>query len=562
VIALVAVTPKGRAAAQRLSAVLPSAKVWEGAAGTAATALADAFGDAAVEHVVAFLAVGAAVRLVAPLLYDKHQDPGLVCIDEDAHWAVAVLGGHRGANELAREVGRALGAQPVVTTASESAGIVALEHIGRSAGLRLEPGPDDASVAKALISGERVLLVCDRPWPLGPLPANLERAPKEEPSVPAVVVTDRTLDRRGGPRAVLRPPTLVLGIGASSRSPDLAGAAERALEGWSPLAVRAVATLDRRSQQAESLGLGPVITFHAEELARVDVPNPSDDVARAVGTPSVAEASALLAAGPGATLVSPKVVTPTATAALARVGARGHVRIIGCGPGDPAQMTCAARDALEECHVVIGLTRYVEQVRPLMHAGQRVEASEIGFETDRAARAVVLARDGWTVGVLGSGDAGVYGLAGPVMELAGEDVDVVVLPGVTAALSAASLLGAPLTHDHCSISLSDLLTPWEVIERRLEAAAAADFVIALYNPRSAGRRWQLGATREILLRHRRASTPVGLVTDAFRPSQRVEISSLGAFDEGQIGMTTVIVVGSSATRVVGGRMVTPRGYVA
>ena len=130
----------------------------------------------------------------------------------------------------------------------------------------------------------------------------------------------------------------------------------------------------------------------------------------------------------------------------------------------------------------------------------------------------------------------------------------------TAAVAAASALGAPLTHDHCTISLSDLLTPWDVIERRLEAAAAGDFVIALYNPRSGGRRRQLSAAREILLRHRASSTPVGVVTDAYRPGQRVALSTLGGFDEDAVGMTTVVVVGSSSTTVVEGRMVTPRGY--
>lgn len=556
-IALVTATDRGRAMAERLAASLPEAKLFDG---PAAQALPAAWADPAVEQIVAFLAVGAAVRLVAPALDDKHSDPGLVCVDDGGRWAVAVLGGHHGANATAVEVGRLLGAQPVVTSASDSIAVPSLEELGRDAGLRHDPQPDDAAVAGALVAGRRVLLVADHPWPLGPLPPWVEPAAAEEAGVPAIVVSDRELGPPAGARAVLRPPTLVLGVGAASEAPDLSAAAAEAMEGWSPLSLRAVATLDRKREQAESLGLAPVVAFGADELAEVDVPTPSATVAAAVGTPSVAEAAALLAAGAGAELVRTKVVMPSATAALARVAPRGEVRVIGCGPGDVDHMTVAARQALAGCHVVIGLTGYVEGIRPLLHAAQRVEASPIGEEMGRVGRAVALAEAGWTVGLLGSGDAGVYGLAGPLLEAASPDLAVELFSGVTAALSAAALLGAPLTHDHCAISLSDLLTPWETIERRLEAAAGADFVVALYNPRSRRRTRQLSSAREILLRHRPGSTPVGVVTDAHRPGQRVEITTLDGLDEASVGMTTVVVVGSTTTRVVGHRMVTPRGY--
>jgi cobalt-precorrin 5A hydrolase/precorrin-3B C17-methyltransferase len=141
-------------------------------------------------------------------------------------------------------------------------------------------------------------------------------------------------------------------------------------------------------------------------------------------------------------------------------------------------------------------------------------------------------------------------------------VEVEVVPGVPAAQAAAAILGAPLAHDHAVISLSDLLTPWATVEARLRAAAEADLVVALYNPRSAGRSWQLDAARGILLERRAPETPVGIVTDAARPGQKVELSTLGELDTAAVGMTTCVIVGSSATRVVGGRMVTPRGYRA
>jgi len=171
------------------------------------------------------------------------------------------------------------------------------------------------------------------------------------------------------------------------------------------------------------------------------------------------------------------------------------------------------------------------------------------------------ARAGGSVALVSSGDVGIYAMASPTLELAGEDVDIVVIPGVTAAQAAASLLGSPLGHDHCSISLSDLLTPWEIIESRVRAAAMGDFVVSLYNPRSKGRDWQLGKVREILLAHRPPDTSVGIVRDAYRPTQRVVLTDLASLRPEEADMLTIVVVGNSQTRLVAGRMVTPRGYL-
>jgi len=181
----------------------------------------------------------------------------------------------------------------------------------------------------------------------------------------------------------------------------------------------------------------------------------------------------------------------------------------------------------------------------------------------RAKQAVAEAGAGRNVALVSSGDPGVYAMATIALEVAaesGDDVEVEVVPGVPAAQAAAALLGAPLAHDHAVISLSDLLTPWAAVEARLRAAAEADLVVALYNPRSAGRSWQLDAARRILLERRSPDTPVGVVTDAARPGQQVELSTLARLDPATVGMTTCVVVGSSATRIVAGRMVTPRGY--
>jgi cobalt-precorrin 5A hydrolase/precorrin-3B C17-methyltransferase len=186
----------------------------------------------------------------------------------------------------------------------------------------------------------------------------------------------------------------------------------------------------------------------------------------------------------------------------------------------------------------------------------------LGDEVARAEEALAEARAGGSVALVSSGDVGVYAMASPALELAGDDVDVVVVPGITAAQAASSLLGSPLGHDHCSVSLSDLLTPWEVIESRVRAAALGDFVVSLYNPRSKGRDWQLGKVREMLLEHRPPDTPVGIVRDAHRPTQSITLTGLASLRPEEVDMLTVVVVGNSQTRIVAGRMVTPRGYLA
>jgi len=287
-------------------------------------------------------------------------------------------------------------------------------------------------------------------------------------------------------------------------------------------------------------------------------------VAAAVGTPSVAEAAALLAAGAGSELIVRKRASAHATVAVARRrGLRGHLAVVGLGPGHPRHRTPAAEVAVRHAEVVIGYGPYVDQCADLLGPHHEVVRSPIGDEIVRAKQALAEAGAGRRVALVSSGDPGVYAMAGIALELAAEvapEVDIDVVPGVPAALAAAALLGAPLAHDHVVISLSDLLTPWTAIEARLAAAAAADLVVVLYNPRSRGRSWQLDAARTLLRANRSPDTPVGMVTDAARPGQRVTLTTLADLDVDAVGMTTCVIVGSSTTTVVGGHMVTPRGY--
>ena len=245
----------------------------------------------------------------------------------------------------------------------------------------------------------------------------------------------------------------------------------------------------------------------------------------------------------------------------------GTLYLVGLGPGAPSLLAPGAVAALQEAEVVVGFRGYMDQIASLT-ASKEVVSMELGQELERASRAVALAYDGGRVAVVSSGDAGVYGMAGPVFRVLtdrnwdGESPAVVTIPGVSALQSAASLLGSPLMQDFCAISLSNLLTPWETIQRRLEAASMGDFVVALYNPRSRRRDWQLLEARRILLEHREPDTPVGLVREAYRDDQRIVLTDLGSLEEkaAEVDMFTTVIIGNSTSYVLNGKMVTPRGY--
>src|SRR5215204_5637994 len=504
-IGLVAATANGRCQAKHLAQVFEDARLYEG---KPKEALAAAWNED--DALVLFLAAGAAVRLLAPLLKDKRRDPGVVCVDDAGRFAVALVGGHAGgANELAERVADALGAV--------------------------------ASVQASTSLGE------------------LEG--------PSILITDQLLPDASRPSVVYRPPSLVVGVGCSrgASAAEILGLLESALReaGLSQKSVASLSSIDVKSDEAGLLEAAqalsvPLSFYTAEKLAAVEVSNPSPVVAGAVGTPSVAEAAVLAA---GAQLLLEKRKSRNATVAIGRLLVRGRLALVSLGPGNDVLIPPLARDALAEAELVVGLEQYIARVRHLLRPGTRVLTLPLGDEVTRAEEALAEARAGGSTAIVSSGDVGVYAMAAPALELAGDDVDVVVVPGITAAQAAASLLGSPLGHDHCSISLSDLLTPWEVIENRVRAAALGDFVISLYNPRSRGRDWQLGKVQKILLEHRPPDTPVGIVKDAYREDQRIILTDLASLHPEDVDMLTIVVVGSSQTRLVAGRMVTPRGYL-
>lgn len=244
----------------------------------------------------------------------------------------------------------------------------------------------------------------------------------------------------------------------------------------------------------------------------------------------------------------------------------GLLSLISLGPGDFGQMTSAAQTALQAADIVIGYQVYLELVRSLLHPAQQLISSPIGHELERAGQAIDLAAAGHHVALISSGDIGIYAMASPVFELLqqrgwpGQTPEVEVYPGVSAIQAVAGRLGAPLGHDFCTISLSDLLTPWQVIERRLQAAAWGDFVVGFYNPRSQKRDWQLQKAIDILLAYRPRTTPVALARNVTRPDEQIRLTTLAELDPTQVDMFSLVLVGNSQSFRLGQRLVTPRGY--
>ncbi|TFL20096.1 precorrin-3B C(17)-methyltransferase [Jannaschia formosa] len=532
---------------------------------------------AAGHAVVGVCAAGILIRAVAPLLSDKTAEPPVLSVSDDGAVVVPLLGGHRGANRLARRIAEALGATAAVTTAGDVALGVALDE--PPAGWALANPEHAKPVMASLLQGGGARIAGELPFDL-PAGGSVEILGTEAPA-------------EGDPaRLVYHPMRHVLGLGcARDADPEELWENAQAVlaeAGVAPGAVAAVATvdlkLDEPAMHAVAARLGrPLRAFAPPELAAIEVPNPSEVVRAEIGTPSVAEAAALAVAG--GVLVHPKRKTAMTTAALARAAdpitapkgrGRGRLSIVSLGPGQAAWRAPEASRLVQEAEELVGYGLYIDLLGPLA-AGKARADFPLGGEEDRCRHALERAGEGRNVALICSGDAGIYAMGALVYELLARDpsdlsavspaarrVEVLATPGISALQAAAARIGAPLGHDFCAISLSDLLTPREDIVRRVTAAAEGDFVIAFYNPVSRRRRTLLAEARDILLRHRPAGTPVLLASSLGRPEESLRLRRLDALAVDEVDMLTTVLVGSSQTRTVktpdGVRMFTPRGY--
>lgn len=232
--------------------------------------------------------------------------------------------------------------------------------------------------------------------------------------------------------------------------------------------------------------------------------------------------------------------------------------VVGIGPGGREHMTYRAVEVIKNSDVIVGYTPYIEYLGELVE-GKELFSTGMKGEIERCKVAIDMVRNGKNTSIISTGDAGLYGMAGPILELA-EDIEVEVIPGVTAAFSAAAELGSPIMHDYASISLSDLLTPWEVIENRLERAAEADFVITIYNPKSKGRKDHLEKAVNIISKYRKGETPVGIVKNSGREGREITITTLDNIDYEKVDMLSVLIIGNSNSYIKSNKIITPRGY--
>jgi cobalt-precorrin 5A hydrolase/precorrin-3B C17-methyltransferase len=590
--AIVVLGPSAIALARRLQSILPDASVH---ALAAKGMVADRLFTDPTDHlaalfragipIVGLCAAGILIRAVATLLGDKRAEPPLVAVAADGSSAVPLLGGHQGANALARAIAAATGGIAAVTTASDLALGFALDE--PPPGWRLVNPERAKPIAAALLAGAPVALSVEAGTAEWLTSGTARFTVGAQPRI-------RVTDRRAAPDdddLVLHPPVLALGVGCERgcTADELIALAEATLaeQGLATGAVAVIVSLDLKSDEpavhalAARLGV-PARFFTAAELRAETsrLATPSEAVFRETGCYGVAEGAALAAVGPDGALVATKRKSRRATCAIARAAtpfpaepigrSRGFLAIVGIGPGDPAWRTPEASAALDAASDIVGYTLYLDLLGAAI-AGKARHATGLGSEAERVRRALDLASSGRSVALVSSGDAGIYGLASLVYELIDREdradwrrLALSVIPGVSALQAAAARAGAPLGHDFCAISLSDLLTPWPTIEQRLAAAAEGDFVVALYNPRSARRATQLAAARTILLTRRPAETPVALARNLGRQDESLILTTLDALDPETVDMLTIVLVGNSQTRLIPGReprIYTPRGYV-
>jgi cobalt-precorrin 5A hydrolase / precorrin-3B C17-methyltransferase len=597
--AVVVLGPGAAALGRRVCGVLPGARLygpqarsgdgdgdWDEAYQRLVPLLAELF--AAGRPIVGVCASGILIRALAPLIDDKRAEPPVVALAEDGSVAVPLLGGHRGANALARALAASLAEETncvaAITTAGDLRFGVALDEA--PPGWNIANSGQIKPVVAALLAGEKVALVEEAAaadWlRAGSVPWVITAHRK-------IIVTDRA-NAAGADALVFHPPILALGIGCERFCPaeEIAELAFASLA-EAGLAAGAVAAIVSVELKADEPGLHalarlfgvPARFFPASRLLK-ETPRltvRSEAAFRATGCWGVAEGAALAAVGPGGALVVARRQSRHATCAVARAAApldatalgrrRGHLAIIGIGPGDPAWRSPEASAMLDRAEDIVGYRAYLDLLGRTI-TGKTRHDSAIGAETERARLALDLAAQGRSVALVSSGDAGIYGLAALVFELIDREtrrdwraVEIVVAPGISAMQAAAARLGAPLGHDFCAISLSDLLTPWEAIRTRIEAAGSGDFVIALYNPRSTRRHSRLAEAAAILLAHRPPDTPCAIARNLGRAGESRCVLRLDALANTGADMLSLVLIGNRQTRLLAGeppRLYTPRGY--
>jgi len=535
--------------------------------------------------IVGVCSAGILIRILAPLLTTKASDPPVVCVAETGASVIPLIGGHAGANNLAHSLATQLGAHAAITTASDLALGVALDQ--PPAGWKLAQPAPIKSLTMAIMADRPVTISSSAAW-LAPLleRTNVTIAAAASAPEPLIIAS-------GTNHLIYRKQDLALGVGCSRNCPsdELAGLVGKtladagiALESLSGVfSAHIKADEEAVSDLGQSLDV-PVRYYSIAELNTVTscLKNPSEEVFAAIGAHGVAEAAALLAAGPDGELLVEKQKSANATCAIARKGkapgregrARGLLSLVGIGPGHAAGQTLEATTAILAADHVVGYGGYLDLVMPML-GHQAVRRFPLGEELDRCRYALEKAASGAKVVLICSGDSGIYAMAAPVMEMLECEADTLppetqriairCLPGVSAMQAASARSGAILGHDFAAVSLSDLMTPTALVLDRVRTAAEGDFVIALYNPASRGRKTLIHHAIETIRAHRSPATPVLVARNVGRTDETCTVVTLETVTTTTIDMMTTLIIGNSQTRTFdrgnGQQIVyTPRGY--
>ncbi len=589
---IIVLNQSGLELAQKIKPHFPGAKIHGRVAGC------DVEFDQTMEHIrtlfmaghalIGICAAGILIRATARALSDKQKEPPVLALSPDGASCVPLLGGHHGANRLAQKLAKIFGGHAAITTASDVSLNVALDD--QPDGWMLANPQNMKSVTAALLDGEAAKLTGSAPW------LEASSIPFSSTGKVQLTVTHHTRQPAAN-ELIYHPRQLVLGVGCERgcSADELIALCEKTLDQHqlAPQSIAAITSIDLKADETCILELADHFGvearfFDAGEL-EAETPrlkNPSDIVFAEVGCHGVCEGAALAAAGTAGELIVPKQKSKRATCAIAlapeplkaeNIGKMaGELYVIGIGPGQSAWRTPEADTLISRADHLIGYSLYLDLLGAATKGKTRHDFP-LGAETERCREALELAGKGNRVALICSGDAGIYAMAALVYELldrtpeqegvsdAAKRVKIINAPGISALQAAAARAGAPLGHDFCTISLSDLLTPWQTIEQRITAAAQGDFVIAFYNPVSQRRRTQLEAARQILLQHRPNDTPVILATNLGRAQENIRTVTLHNLDINDVDMLTVVIVGSSQSKAFlrgNGKMsvYTPRGY--
>jgi cobalt-precorrin 5A hydrolase / precorrin-3B C17-methyltransferase len=513
--------------------------------------------------VIGLCASGILIRALGNHLSNKRSEMPVIAVAEDGSAVVPLLGGHNSGNFWAKKIAAFTKGFAAITTASDVRFGASLDEpkFGYTLG-----NPDDMKSATAALLGGASLSFRHPDESRDPeLPVdlnNIELTPWT-PTFDGVIIEVTEKDIKGGPKhLVYHPHTLAVGIGCE-RGTDPKEVRSLISEaflknGLSRHSLGIYASIDLKQDEPAITDRHNVIYFTAEELnaQSAKLQNPSDIVNAEVGTPSVAEASALAAAGPSSQLIVPKMKSKRATVAIAKSTSpipypagryAGQVSVVGIGPGHNLLRSPSVSVELALATDWVGYDLYLDLIKD-SHIGQTEHRFPLGDEEARCRHAINLAKEGKRVALVCSGDAAIYAMAALVYEIIDLEpcrVGVEVHPGISAFQAASARAGAMIGHDFCCISLSDLLTPWDVIEKRLHAAAEGDFVISFYNPRSLKRRDQLERAFAILKNHRPPDTPVVIASNLGRPTEKTKIVKFADFNPDEVDMLTLVMVGSS-----------------